>query len=129
MFKASEIKEIKKELTKIKEIFAILLYGSYALGKANKRSDLDICLVLKTNSKEIISKVYQETLILSGKNEKYDIKIFESLSLKIKFEIIETGKIIYAKNVQELQEYFYFYRKLWQDQSVNWLEKKGLLSA
>ena len=123
-----EIKTLKKELIKIKEIFAIMLYGSYAKNEQNVRSDIDICLVLKTNNKEKIKKVYKETLILSGKSEKYDIKIFESLPLKIKFEVISAGKIIYAKNIPELQEYFYFYRKLWNDQSINWLEKKGLLA-
>ena len=124
-----EIDSLKKELIKIKEIFAIVLYGSYANNKQNIRSDIDLCLVLKTNEKEKIKKVYQKTLILSGKSEKYDIKIFESLPLKIKFEVISEGKVLYAKNKQELQEYFYFFRKLWKDQSINWLEKKHLITA
>ena len=124
-----EIESLKKELLKVKEIFGIILYGSYATGKTDKRSDIDLCLVLKTNIEEKIKKVYKETLILSGKSEKYDIKIFESLSLKIKFAVISEGKILYAKNKQELLEYFYFYRKLWKDQSINWLEKKNLLAS
>lgn len=127
MFETGKLKELKNEFEKLKkDVFAILIYGSYAIGRANKKSDIDICLVLKTNNEKKIKEIYRKTLILSGKSEKYDIKIFESLPLKIKFEIINSGKIIYVKNMQELQEYFYFYRKLWNDQSVNWLEKKGL---
>ncbi len=123
-----EFRKLKKEFGKLKkDVFAILIYGSYAIGRTNKRSDIDVCLVLKTNNEDKIKEVYKKTLILSSKSEKYDIKIFELLPLKIKFEVIDSGKTIYTKNMQELQEYFYFYRKLWQDQSVNWLEKKQLV--
>lgn len=121
-----EIKKITNELEKINNIFAVILYGSYANGNANKKSDIDICLVLKTEDNRIIKDVYKKTLYISGMSEKYDIKIFENMPLSLKIEVIKKSKILSCKNNQELEEYFYFINKLWKDNAINWLEKKGL---
>ena len=115
---------LKKDLEEIKdEAFAILIYGSYSTGDANVRSDIDACIVLKNNDEEI-KNLYRKILRISGKNEKYDIRIFEQMPLFMKIQVIKDGKIIYAKDKARLEEYFYFFRKLWQDQSVNWIEAR-----
>lgn len=114
---------LKKDLEEIKDnVCAILIYGSYALGDANIRSDVDVCIVLKNNDKKEINNIYRKILRISAKNEKYDIKIFEQMALFMKNQVIKNGKVIYAKDKAGLEEYFYFFRKLWQDQSVNWVE-------
>lgn len=121
------LKNLEKDLEEIKNnVFAILIYGSYAGGKAHNRSDIDVCIVAKNNEKEKINHLFKQILRISAKNEKYDIKIFEQIPLFLKMEVIENGKVIYAKDLSELEEYFYFFRKLWQDQSVNWIEKKAV---
>ncbi|MBS3114304.1 nucleotidyltransferase domain-containing protein [Candidatus Woesearchaeota archaeon] len=114
---------LKKDLEEIKDdVFAILIYGSYAVGDANIRSDVDVCVVLKNNDKERINNIYRKILRISAKNEKYDIKIFEQMPLFMKNQVIKNGNVIYTKDKAGLEEYFYFFRKLWQDQSVNWVE-------
>ena len=119
------ITNLKKDLEGISDdVFAILIYGSYAIGDANIRSDIDVCIVLKNNDKEEINNIYRKILRISAKNEKYDIKIFEQMPLFMKIQAIKNGNVIYAKNKAELEEYFYFFRKLWQDQSVNWIEAR-----
>lgn len=118
------LKNLKEDLEEIKDnVFAILIYGSYVTGKAHKRSDIDVCVVLKSTDKEQANHIFKQILRISAKNEKYDIKIFEQMPLFLKMDAIENGKIIYAKDTSELEEYFYFFRKLWQDQSVNWIER------
>jgi len=112
------IEEIKKEFLKFKkEIFALILYGSYVQGTATPRSDIDICIVAK--SKEKAKELYRKTLEISAKKPNYDIHFFELMPLHARMEVIETGKIIFAKNISELNYYFYFYRKLWQDQALH----------
>ncbi|MBI3034800.1 nucleotidyltransferase domain-containing protein [Candidatus Woesearchaeota archaeon] len=114
---------LKKDLKEIKDdVFAILIYGSYAVGGANIRSDVDVCVVLKNNDKEEINNVNRKILRISAKNEKYDIRIFEQMPLFMKNQVIKNGKVTYAKDKAGLGEYFYFFRKLWRDQSVNWVE-------
>ena len=116
------LENLKKDIMEIRnDAFAILIYGSYITENATKRSDIDACIVLGNNNKEKIDVIFKKILRLSAKNEKYDIRIFEQMPLFMKMEAIENGEIIYAKNISELNEYFYFFRKLWQDQSVNWV--------
>ena len=116
---------LKKDLEEIKnDVFAILIYGSYATGDANVRSDIDACVILKNNDEEEIKNIYRKILRISGKNEKYDVRIFEQMPLFMKMQAIRDGRVIYAKDKARLGEYFYFFRKLWQDQSVNWIDAR-----
>lgn len=114
------IKNLNEDIREIKDnIFAIIIYGSYAKGTPTKRSDIDVCVVAKNQDKLKINNTYKKILKLSAKTPKYDIRIFEQMPLFMKMEVIENGKIIYVKDLYELNEYFYFFRKLWEDQSVN----------
>ena len=123
----SLLENLKKDIKEIRnDAFAILIYGSYMTGNATKRSDIDACIVLGNNDKEKINGIFKKILRLSAKNEKYGIRIFEQMPLYMKMEAIENGKIIYAKSMAELNEYFYFFRKLWQDQSVNWIAREAV---
>lgn len=117
---------IKKDFEFIKnKVLAVLLYGSYAIGKETPRSDIDICLVtpkIKDKNK-LLKEVWQQ---IGGK---YDARIFEELPLHIKIGIIKNHKIIFTQNKLDLYEYFYFYRKLWNDQkNRQTMTKKEMLA-
>ncbi len=45
----------------------------------------------------------------------YDIRIFELLTLKLKASVMSDYLVIYGDEL-EISEYFYYYRKLWNDQ-------------
>ena len=51
-------------------------------------------------------------------SKKYDVRFFEEMPLYIQINIIKSNKIIYSKDVYELYEYFYYFRKLWEDQAI-----------
>ena len=113
--------EIEREFADFKDkAFAIILFGSFARGEQTEKSDIDICIVAKEKGKikEIWNKILE-----SGLTEKYDIKIFELLPLKLKIEVIKEGKVIFCKNKKELTYYFWKFRKLWKDEI---LQKKKL---
>ncbi len=44
----------------------------------------------------------------------YDIRVFELLPLKIKASVMGNYIVLYGK-LPEISEYFYHYRKLWDD--------------
>ncbi|MGB9708117.1 MAG: nucleotidyltransferase domain-containing protein [Candidatus Pacearchaeota archaeon] len=112
------IKEIKREFSKFKkEMLALILYGSFACGLETIKSDIDICVI--AGSKEKAKELYKKTLEISAKKPNYDIHFFELMPLHAQIEVIESGKIIYVKSISELNYYFYFYRKLWQDQAIH----------
>ena len=116
------INQLKKDFNKFKtKVLAILLYGSYINGKEISRSDIDICIV--AGNLEKAKELYKETLSLQVKEPKYDIHIFELMPLYLKNEIINNNQIIFAKSPSELSYYFYFFRKLWQDQAINRIEQ------
>jgi len=92
----------------------ILLYGSYLMDKETSRSDIDICMVAPNEDiDQLISFILQNVNVTS---KKYDIRVFQELPLYIKIQVIENGELLYSENELDLYEYFYIYRKLWNDQ-------------
>jgi len=97
-----------------KDILGILLYGSYSKSKNTNRSDIDICIVAPSEEvQQLLSFVLQNINVNANK---YDIRIFNELPLYIKIHIIEDGLLIYSPNKLDLYEFFFIYRKLWDDQ-------------
>ncbi len=97
-----------------KEILGILLYGSYLMDKETNRSDIDICIIAPNEDiHQLISFILQKVNVTS---KKYDVRVFQELPLFIKIHVIENGELVYSANELDLYEYFYLYRKLWNDQ-------------
>ena len=115
-----EIESIKKDFSFLfgrDDILAILLYGSAAAGDETPRSDMDICIVLPSRKymKDILNEIYRKLDVFT---KKYDVRFFEELPLYIQINIMKSNNIIYSKDIYELYEYFYFIRKLWEDQKM-----------
>ena len=115
-----EIEFIKKDFSFLfgrEDILAILLYGSAASGGETHRSDIDICIVLpsRKDMKDILNEIYRKLDVFT---KKYDVRFFEELPLYIQINIMKSNNIIYSKDIYELYEYFYFIRKLWEDQKM-----------
>lgn len=108
-----------------KDVLAILLFGSHAENQATPRSDIDICLItLKRKPSDLLRKVYHQM-----DTKGFDVYCFQELPLHLKKEVMDNHQIIYTKNKPDLYEYFYFYRKLWDEQKHRHsLSKKELLA-
>lgn len=89
------------------EARGVLLFGSHAAGRADKRSDVDVCLV-SPKDRKVLLKVFEK---LGGK---YDVKIFEELPLHIKMDVIKNHMTVFGDEV-DLSHYFYNFRKEWRD--------------
>jgi hypothetical protein len=117
MAKRKLIKEVKRDFSPLSKehILAILLYGSYVKDENHSRSDIDICIVAPQyqQREELLNEVYRKIDVYT---KKYDVRIFEQLPLYLQIAIIKNHEIIYTKDIYELHEYFYFFRKLWNDQ-------------
>lgn len=105
--------QISKDFDFLKSrLKGIILFGSYADESDTLRSDIDICLVAgKSDIKEIFNMVLE-----SDVTEKYDIKIFETLPVYMKAEVLESAVIIWAYDEPELSYYLYKNRRLVDDQ-------------
>lgn len=113
--------EFLKAKIKKGEIQSVLLYGSYVSGEETARSDIDVCVVAP-KYKTIKHKAALLRYIWQNLKKPYDVRLFEELPLYIKMGIINNHKVIYARDISELSHYFYFYRKLWQDQAIHRIE-------
>lgn len=108
------IERIKRDfgfLTDRRDVLAVLLYGSQASGDSTPRSDVDICIVAPEADRDALFKI-----ILRHVREPYDVKIFESLPMYLKIQVIKNHVVVYAREILDLYEYLYTYRKLWKDQ-------------
>lgn len=125
-----KISELKKDFSflekdlKERKILGVLLYGSYAKNIQHSRSDIDICVVAPK-----YKTIKQQSSLLgylwrNVNANKYDIRLFEELPLYIKISIINNYKVLFSSDSRELEYYFYKTRKIWNDQSINWIEKK-----
>ena len=95
------------------EVLGVLLYGSWARGEAHERSDIDICIV----APDAEDKAALLLKALAGiRDDRYDLRIFELLPLYLKMAVIEEGIPIFVADAGELYEYFYPFRRMWEDQ-------------
>jgi len=109
-----------------KEVLAVLLYGSVVKGEETSRSDIDVCIVAPGSKKnELLKEIYRKLDVFS---KKYDVRIFEELPLHIQIQIIQNHEIIYSKDIYEMYEYFYNFRKLWEDQASRQIVTKEELA-
>lgn len=106
-----KIKRDLEVLTDRRDVLAVLLYGSQASGDSTPRSDVDICIVAPEADREALFRA-----ILRHVREPYDVKIFESLPMYLKIQVIRNHVVVYARDILDLYEYLYTYRKLWKDQ-------------
>ncbi len=94
-------------------VLGIMLFGSWARGEANERSDIDLCIIAP--EVEDKASLWREA-ISEPRNSRYDVRIFELLPLYMKMAVIEEGVVVYSRDVLDLYEYFYPFRREWGDQ-------------
>ena len=111
-----------------KEVLSVLLYGSHAEHTETPRSDIDICIVAPDcdDRKGLLGEVYRNLDVYS---KKYDVRLFEELPLYIQIQVIQKHEIIHARDIYDLYEYFYQFRKLWDDQAARQQVTKEEMAA
>lgn len=103
--------EIKTNLSFLKD-YEVVVFGSYAGKMADKRSDIDIAVITRENDRNRCMEIWSD--ILGKAQGIYDIKIFELLPLRIKASVIKKYVVVFG-NRSDVSEYFYGFRKLWND--------------
>jgi len=86
-----DLNEIAKEISEIKNVGAVYLFGSHATGKSHVLSDIDICVIGNLNEDE-----KHEARQASSDN--LDISFFEDLPIWIRMRIFKEGKPLVMKD-------------------------------
>lgn len=93
------ITQTVRELKKIPQVQAVILYGSYAKGTQKPISDIDICALTEKNiSEETKGDIWGQ----SGR--KVDAVWFWDLPPLIRYAALREGKFLFVRNEAFLQE-------------------------
>ncbi|MHA1439992.1 MAG: nucleotidyltransferase family protein [Promethearchaeota archaeon] len=104
---------MKKILSPFKEEYNnMILFGSMVNGTMRPNSDIDIAVITYLNDKEKNMRIQLELFGLVP--SKYDIRVFELFPIYIQISIIESYFVIFGDPL-EISEYFYSFRKKWDD--------------
>jgi hypothetical protein len=101
-------KESKKKLDEL-GIFIVYLFGSRAIGKASRLSDIDIGVVLNESPSWRDTRALYQGLygILSElyPHSKLDIVFLQTASLSLQYSAIKEGKTLFEKDPQFTADY------------------------
>lgn len=91
------LKKLLALAKKDKEVVALILFGSHARGYARPTSDIDICLLLKSEKEGFKKRIEYSSL-----GENIDVQVFQKLPLYIKIRVLREGKILHCKDEDSL---------------------------
>ena len=107
-----KINEICKIIAPLKEKYEVILFGSTVEGGIRPESDIDIAII--TRNKNEKQNIELQKSLLGEFPLKFDIRVFELFPIDIQISIIRNYKVIYGDPL-EISEYFYYFRKKWDD--------------
>lgn len=117
MARETIINQLKEDFQFVKKnpaILGVMLYGSHLTDDDTIRSDIDVCIVAPDYK---LYEIYRFVINNLKKHiNDYDVRFFEELPIYIMGEIIENGKVIITADEPALYEYFFPFRKIWEDQ-------------
>jgi uncharacterized protein len=105
MISKETIEEVKNRLIKTYNPIAIYLFGSYAWGKPDEESDLDLLIVIDAFKKDWYYDTIEGNKALSGMRIPKDLLLYDKQQFdKVSqdktsfcYKIIKKGKRIYAR--------------------------------
>lgn len=111
MIKLERVKKSLKPL-KTKYDYDTVLYGSAVNNTMRPTSDVEIAVLTYSNDREENMEIQWDLFGIAPLI--YDIRVFELFPIYIRISIIENYQVIFGNNV-EISEYFYKFRKKWDD--------------
>lgn len=98
-----------ERISKIKQVQAIILFGSQVNNKARKDSDFDLAILTENMPRE------KEMEIIGLGDDTYDISIFNRLPPIIKFRVLKEGKVLFCRSQEFLHKTKVFTYKIYLD--------------
>ena len=102
--KQSEIKIVDFLRKKIKNLFGLYLFGSYATEMHTSQSDLDIAFLTSEKISAVDRWKIQEELASLIDND-IDLVDLKEASVILRTEVVENGKRIYTENAYECDSF------------------------
>ena len=110
--KSLKFENLAEILNPLKERYEVVLYGSQVEGGSRPDSDIDIAVITRESKTENNIEIQRELLGIYPLN--FDVRVFELFPIYIQISIIENFKVLFG-DILEISEYFYSFRKKWDD--------------
>ena len=110
--KSLKVDNLAEILNPLKENYEVVLYGSQVEGGIRPDSDIDIAVITRETNIEKNIEIQKELLGMFPL--KLDVRIFELFPIYIQISIVENYQVIFG-DILEISEYFYSFRKKWDD--------------
>ena len=110
--KSLKFENLAEILNPLKERYEVILYGSQVEGGSRPDSDIDIAVITRESKIENNIEIQKELLGMYPLN--FDVRVFELFPIYIQISIIENYKVLFG-DILEISEYFYSFRKKWDD--------------
>lgn len=94
------------------DALAVYLFGSHAHGRAHQASDVDVCLI--AGGPEAVEALSRQALART--TSRMDVKVFEEMPLWLKGEILDEGRLLWARDAAALHDYLWRFRRIWEDE-------------
>ena len=111
--------ELEKEIISVcenrREIIAAYVFGSRAMGKGKKASDVDIALLLEDRRDSHFSYLDFKVTLERALNMNVDLIILNSAGEILKHQVRKYGKTIYESDPKIRKQWEVLSRKLYQD--------------
>ncbi|TFG05660.1 MAG: DNA polymerase subunit beta [Promethearchaeota archaeon] len=108
----ANLKEVKEQLKSLAQKFEVILFGSFLKGDTHSTSDIDIAVLSRRQDK--ILNIQLQKKLLGQFPLKFDIRVFELFPVHIQISIIQNYEVLFGDPL-EISEYFYQFRKKWDD--------------
>lgn len=92
-----QLTEIVEKISKIKNVYAIYLFGSFAREEERPNSDVDICVMGDLTTEE-------KTDIYFYGEEKFDISFFDEIPIIIQVRVFSEGKPLFIRDEDRVQK-------------------------
>jgi len=110
-WKKLSLEEIREDLKAISD-FEAVIFGSYVTGEFREGSDIDVAVITRIEDKK--KNIDIQKRLFSLANSIYDLRVFELLPIKVKASVMSDYIVLFGDEL-EISEYFYHWRKVWND--------------
>lgn len=84
---------VVSDLSKIKSVQAVYLYGSHAKGNPKPYSDIDVCVLTDSDITASTRK-----RIVGYASRKIELTLYHELPLPLQYRIVKEGKVLFIRN-------------------------------
>lgn len=87
-----ELKNVVREIEKVRDVLAVYVFGSYVNGKMHGLSDVDVCIVGD------VSYGNKTDILLGNFSEIFHISFFGNLPIWIQARVFREGECLFVRN-------------------------------